>query len=81
MPIYKSKGDKRVCSNYRGVSLLSIVGKLYGRALNERMVKITEWSMGEVQGGFRRGRGCVDQVFTLRMIAEKYREKRKDLYI
>ena len=27
------------------------------------------------QGGFRSGRGCVDQIFTLKQISEKAREK------
>ena len=38
-------------------------------------------SIGENQGGFREGRGCVDQVFTVRMIAEKFKEKKKNLYL
>ena len=28
------------------------------------------------QGGFRAGRGCVDQMFTLKQISEKAREKK-----
>ena len=40
----------------------------------------TEESIGEEQGGFREGRGCVDQVFTLRMLTEKYREMKRDLF-
>ena len=31
MPLYKGKGDKCESSNSRGISLLSVVGKLYGR--------------------------------------------------
>ena len=31
--LYKEKGDKCECSNSRGISLLSIVGKLIGRVL------------------------------------------------
>ena len=34
----------------------------------------------EVQGGFRRGRGCTDQIFIVRQICEKYLGKGKDVY-
>ena len=30
--LYKWKGDKFECSNSRGISLLSVVGKLFGSA-------------------------------------------------
>ena len=29
-------------------------------------------------GGFREGRGCVDQIFTLKQIREKEREKKRN---
>ena len=32
-PKYKGKGDRIECKNYRGISLLSIPGKVYGRIL------------------------------------------------
>ena len=31
------------------------------------------------QGGFRAGRGCVDQIFTLKQIGEKAREKKRSV--
>ena len=31
--LYKGKGDKCECSNSRGISLLSVVCKLFGRVL------------------------------------------------
>ena len=31
VPLYEGKGDKCECSNSRGISLLSVVGKLFGR--------------------------------------------------
>ena len=33
VPLYKGKGDKFEYSNSRGISLLSVVGKLFGRVL------------------------------------------------
>ena len=33
VPLYKGKGDKCEYSNSRGISLLSVVGKLFGRVL------------------------------------------------
>ena len=37
VPLYKGKGDKYECSNARGISLLCVVGKVYGRILISRM--------------------------------------------
>ena len=29
VPLYKGKGERTKCKNYRGISLLSMVGKIY----------------------------------------------------
>ena len=42
------------CSNFRGISLLSVVGKVYGRVLINRIRDKIENVIAEVQGGFRR---------------------------
>ena len=81
VPIYKGKGDRRDCGSYRGISLLSIVGKVYGRILVERIRKTSEKRVGEEQRGFRRGKGCVDQIFTLKQLNEKYTEGGKELHL
>ena len=52
--------------------MLSIVGKVYGRVLINRIRDKTENVIAEVQGGLRRGRGCTDQIFIARQICEKY---------
>ena len=41
VPIHKKK-DRRVCSNYRGVSLLSVPGKVLSLILLERLQAIIE---------------------------------------
>ena len=41
-PLFKGKGDIHECGNYRGISLLSVVGKVYGRILINRIRDKTE---------------------------------------
>ena len=78
--LYKCKGYVHECSNFRGTSLLSVVGKVYGSILINRIRDKTENVIAEVQRGFRRGRGCTDQIFIVRQICEKYLGKGKDVY-
>ena len=80
VPLYKGKGDMYECSNFRGISLLSVVGKVYGRVLINRIRDKTENVTAEVQGEFRRGRGCTDQIFIVRQICEKHLGTGKDVY-
>ena len=80
VPLYKGEGDVHECSNFRGISLLSVVGKVYGRILINRIRDKTENVIAEVQSGFRRGRGCTDQIFIIRQICEKYLGKGEDVY-
>ena len=37
VPLYKRKGDKCECSYSKGISAVSVVGKLYGRVLIKRV--------------------------------------------
>jgi hypothetical protein len=41
VPLYKGKGSQQECKNYSGISLLSVVGKLYAKILIERVMKET----------------------------------------
>ena len=81
VPIYKGKGDRSICKNYRGRSILSIPGKVYGRILIEKVHSLTEGLIGKEQCGFRSGRGCVDQVFVMKQRSEKFVDKNKCLYV
>lgn len=80
VPLYKGKGDRFECGNSRGISLLSVVGKVYGRIVIKRVRMGTDIAIGDEQCGFRQGRGCVDQVFAVKQICEKYLEKGKDVF-
>lgn len=66
--IYK-KGDRKNCGNYRGISVLSSIGRLYGRILTKRLEQQT--SITEEQSGFRSGRSCVDNLFCIKQLMDK----------
>ena len=50
-------------------------GKVFARVLNDRVKGLTEGSVMDEQGGFRSGRGCVDQIFAVKRVIEKMSEK------
>ena len=41
VPLYKGKGDRNECKNYRGISLLRVVGKVYAGIFVNRVRKGT----------------------------------------
>ncbi|KAK3509655.1 hypothetical protein QTP70_008402 [Hemibagrus guttatus] len=69
VPLFK-KGDRRVCSNYRGITLLSLPGKVYSRVLERRVRPLVEPRLQEEQCGFRPSRGTLDQLYTLHRVLE-----------
>lgn len=81
LPMYKNKGDKSCCDNYRGISLLSSTGKVLSTILNNRLTTIAEYHNPECQAGFRKNRGCNDMIFSLRQLQEKCIEQNQPLYI
>ncbi|KAK3513103.1 hypothetical protein QTP70_001397 [Hemibagrus guttatus] len=69
VPLFK-KGNRRVCSNYRGITLLSLPGKVYSRVLERRVRPLVERRIQEKQCGFRPSRGTLDQLYTLHRVLE-----------
>lgn len=63
IPIYKS-GDKYDISNYRPISLISNVSKIYEKIIKSRIVKFLDKHriISERQFGFRRGRSTEDAI-------------------
>jgi len=79
--LLKNKGDRHDCNNYRGISLLSIVGKLFARTVLHRLVALAERIYPESQCGFRSQRSTVDMIFSVRQLQEKCREQIQPLYL
>ena len=79
--IYKHKGDYLKCENYRGISLMCHLAKLYESVLEVRLRRATEDKLGPWQHGFRKGAGTCDMIFALRQFIENHWEFNKHLYI
>ena len=81
--IYKRKGNRQSCDNHRGISLLSIAGKILARVLLNRLTQHLEQDpplLPESQCGFRASRGTVDMIFAARQLQEKCQEQNSKLY-
>ena len=83
LPFWKRKGDMHVCSNHRGITLLSIPGKLFSRILIDRARPAMYHHRRIHQSGFMPGRSTTDHLSSMRLLIEKAYEFRRgrDLYI
>lgn len=80
VPVHK-KGDVKNCSNYRGISLTPLIGKIYSLLVLDRIGKLLDEKVSESQSGFRGGRGTTDNIFVLRQLLQRRHEFQKDTMI
>lgn len=78
VPLFK-KGDQDVPGNYRGISLLCTAYKVYAEILRRCLEQEIEGLnlLPESQGGFRKGRGTIENIFVLDHLIQ--REKREQV--
>ncbi|CAH1233298.1 Hypp676 [Branchiostoma lanceolatum] len=81
LPFWKQKGDQLVCSNHRGITLLSIPGKLFTRILLTRAIPAIRSRRRLQQAGFMPNRSTMDHISALRLAIEKAREYRKNRHL
>jgi len=77
--MYK-KGDRLDCMNYRPITLLNVVYKIFAIILNQRLVDIIETELGDYQTGFRPNRFTIDNIFMTRQIIKKCYEYNIDTH-
>lgn len=72
MCLLHKKGDPKNPGNYRGIALMNCLTKIFTQIINERIKKWAEDNglIPEEQSGFRTGRGCEDNVFTLQALLQ-----------
>ena len=80
-PIHK-KGDTSDPNNYRGVSLINCICKIFTSLIETRIRNHLDatGTIGNEQAGFRKGISGQDQIFLLSKIVDFYLDKRKRLY-
>ena len=61
MSLFK-KGDISNCVNYRGITLSTVVLKLYESIIKKRAREILDKQLEESQSGFRKRRSCRDHI-------------------
>ncbi|VDL92028.1 unnamed protein product [Schistocephalus solidus] len=65
--LYKRNGNRQLCDNHRGISLLNIARTIVARILLSRLNGHLEQGLhAERQCGFRRHRGTTDMIFAAR---------------
>ena len=74
--LFKPEGDRNDCNNYQGISLLSVVGKVFARVVLARLQ-----ILAESQCGIRSGRFTVNIISSVRQLQEKCREQQQKLYL
>ena len=81
--LYKRKGNPQVCDIDRGISLLSIAGKILTKVLLNCLNALLDQAglIPESQCVFRKDRGTIYMIFTARQLQEKCLEQNVDLYM
>ena len=79
----KKKSNINDVENYRGITFLSTLGKLFTRIINNRL---TFWSdtfniIGDTQSGFRKSLSTVDNVFMLQSVIDSCLNTKRQLHV
>ena len=72
---YKGKGNKGKCSNERGITLASNMGKLFVRIINNRITKTV--NITEAQAGGQKGKSTADHLLILNRIIKHHTNTHK----
>ena len=83
VPLFKNNGDVNDPSCYRGITLLSCVGKLFNSVLHKRLEKFSSENniMSKCQAGFQKSQSTTDHIFVLKCLVDLYVKQNKNLFV
>ena len=82
LPIYQNKGNMKLPENYRPITLLSCLGKLFAAVLNNRLSNYVEKYeiICHNQAGFRKGLSTIDNLFIIQSLIEISKSYKNKLF-
>ena len=80
IPVPKKGNPKEYSDYYCTIALISHASKVTLKILQARLQQCVNWEFPDVQAGFRKGRGTIDQTANFHWIIEKAREFQKNTY-
>uniref|UniRef100_A0A7I4Y8T5 Reverse transcriptase domain-containing protein n=1 Tax=Haemonchus contortus TaxID=6289 RepID=A0A7I4Y8T5_HAECO len=81
MVILHKKGNRDDLRNYRPISLLSVLYKLFTKIILTRISRTLDEAQPVEQAGFRKGFSCLDHIQAVAMVIEVCREFRMPLVL
>ena len=78
-PIFKG-GNEKVVANYRPITILPVIGKVFDAIINRRLVNHTKEKISPNQAGFRNSHRCADQILIMKEVLLKQKHLKKDLF-
>ena len=81
LTFYNGKGSRTDCRNYRGITLLSVPGKVYAHVLLNRIKAHLHHLRHTEQSGFTPHISTINHIATLNMILQTRREYRKPSWV
>ena len=82
IPVFK-KGDRNDANNYRGITIISCLAKLFTKIMNDRLTKWVDSQkiLTDSQYGFRKGRSTTDCLFIIQGLIDIIFARGLKLYV
>lgn len=80
-PIYKKKKEKNLPSNYRGITVVSVIGKLWEKLIKERIVPTLAVTQNCMQRGFTKHTSPMNAALLLHEQFREVQTTKQELYV
>lgn len=81
LALIHKKGDRKDLANYRPISLLPTLYKMFSKIIAQRLRNNFEMMLSPTQAGFRKDYSTVDHIFSLKTLIQKAKIYRFDLHL